>query len=258
MDVPCPTCELHAPKAPSRCEAWGGSQFDLLRLVRADRPARCPFTEHVLTPLAAAVARRSAGLVDKDDLLGEVMEVVLRRFAKSPELAPSELGQLRRLLRTTLVDVLRKDTGRRRCTACGHYRRTGEAGGTCQRQYGPDRQPHPHHGQKLEARSEPQRLRPPCHGFVGAAAVAVDPELADSLPDPRQAGRTDDMRDALHEALRRLTVENERAGLFVMRNKLDGLTYEQIAAEHGLSRDQVKRVIQHGMERLRDLLGGAG
>lgn len=255
MALPCSNCVLHAPEAPTKCSAWDGLRFDLVRLVAADRPAACPFATHVLEPLAAAVARRASGLVDKDDLLGEAMEVVLRRFANDPNLAPAERSQLRRLLRTTLVDVLRKETGRRRCTACGHYRRDAEAGGTCQRQYGPEGQPHPHHLARLQARSEPQRLNPPCHGFVGASEVAFDPELADSLPDTRGQGRTEDMTDTLDAALRQLLVENERAGLFVLRNKIDGLTYEQIAAEHGLSRDQVKRQIQRGMERLRELMG---
>jgi RNA polymerase sigma factor (sigma-70 family) len=256
-ETPCQPCELHAPARSTQCRSWDGGSFDLVAILQANRPAACPFAATVLEPIVAAVARRSAGLVAGEDLLADLITRVWRRFARTPALAPSENKHLRRLAKTTLVDVLRHETGRRRCTACGHYRKAKAAGGTCERQFGHGGEPHPHHGAHLDSRTEPQHLRPPCHGFVGSATISMDDAVAENLPDPRARGRNDSMTEAVREALARLTAENERVGLLVARNKIDGYTYEELAAQHGLSRDQVKRLIQQGLQRLRELLEDA-
>lgn len=254
METPCQPCELHAPTAATQCRSWDGGTFDLVAILQAARPAACPFAAIVLVPIVAAVARRSAGLVAGEDLLADLVTRVWRRFASNPALAPTENAHLRRLAKTTLLDVLRHETGRRRCTACRHYRKAKAAGGTCERQFGHGGEPHPHHGVHLDARTEPQHLRPPCHGFEGGATIPMDDAIVENLPDPRARGRNDDMTDAVREALARLTAENERVGLLVARAKIDGYTYEELAAQHGLSRDQVKRQIKQGVQRLRELL----
>jgi RNA polymerase sigma factor (sigma-70 family) len=254
--TPCQPCDLHSPARSTQCSAWDGGTFDLVAILQAARPAACPFAAIVLVPIVAAVARRSAGIVAGDDLLAEMIVRVWQRFASNPALAPSENAQLRRLAKTTLIDVLREETGRRRCSMCRHYRKAKTAGGTCARQFGHGGEPHPHHGVHLGARTEPQHLRPPCHGFVGAATVAMDDAVAENVPDPRVRGRNDDMTEVVREALTRLTAENERVGLLLARHRIDGCTYEQLAAQHGLSRDQVNRLLRQGMQRLRELLEG--
>lgn len=249
-------CALHLPATATGCRGWTPPSFDLVAVVQAAQFEDCPFAARVVRPIAEAIARRSGGRIASQDLLGEMFVRVLTRFANGRARAPSELAHLRRFAKTVLLDVLRAETGRRRCTACAHYRKTkGEAGGTCRRQYGPDGQPHPHHQQPLPARAEPHRLQPPCWGFAGKNQHQDFHDDTFVPPGTGPRVRNEGMfADQVERACQRLIVELPREGLVVMQHKVDGRTFDDLARESGCSRDQVKRRYQKGVARFRELL----
>jgi DNA-directed RNA polymerase specialized sigma24 family protein len=194
--------------------------------------------------------------VERDDLLAEVVLRVLMRYAERRQNAPSERRHLRRFVRTVLLDVSRRETGRRRCTTCVHYRpHDGRKGGTCQRQYGPGGEPHAHFGLDLDSRAEPQRLDPPCRGYSGRRNTSLPEDDLLTAPGVDARVRNDDMsKETLERALARLIAEKPLRGLLFVQSKLDGRTYDDLAFQHGLSRDQVKRHIQAALLRVRDLI----
>lgn len=247
---------MAAELQPTRCSGWNPPRFDILRILRTDRPDDCPFQRIVVEPLVEAVLRRAGPRFDSDAILSDIAVKVLHRYAEHPDKAPTETPHLVRFISNVVRDARRKASGRRRCSACGHYRKDpAAAGGHCQRQTGADGQPHPHFGQRLEPRAEPHRLDPRCRGFLGRTAQELPADDAFGPPGGSAPVRNEDMRiDRLRSAMARLTAEHPLRGLLVAQSKLDGYTYEELAERHAQSRDQVKRHIQAGLERLKELL----
>lgn len=71
----------------------------------------------------------------------------------------------------------------------------------------------------------------------------------------RSSVRKEGMRiEQLQEALARMMAENTLRGLLVVQHRIDGESYDTLARQHGLSRDQVKRRLRDGMRRLRELM----
>ncbi|MCA8954706.1 MAG: hypothetical protein KDC87_01455 [Planctomycetes bacterium] len=190
--------------------------------------------------IADRVQRKVPRRLDLNVLVALVLDV-LARLPMGASL-PASPAVLYNKMRHLVVDALRAQWGRRRCSACVHFLR-----GFCGLATANDRRQHPHFRQQITGRQNPRKLNPPCHQFR-------DRSRTEPLPEVGLAAPVDEPTGPASRAHARLFEEDALlGGIFMEFASDEGATQAELAKRLGKSRDQIKRLLEKAKHRLREL-----